>query len=243
MNWPDSRQLQFQIETGNQDFRRTVLTWVNLIFLLLLYPVMSIFGMGSDPTSLLRNMTPGFLIFLLITTILFQWAIFLLNYGGVYTERTGLIGVGLKRIRALDFAWAAAFLAAANLLLSGLAWLLAQIGLPMPGEIQFLIPEDAAGRVVWVLVSFTAGFCEEVGFRGYLMTRLRLIGRFQSWLVPTIVSALIFGACHAYQGWPGFIVLSIYGAMFSLLYIRTGSLWPCIIAHSMQDLGALIFPQ
>jgi len=204
---------------------------------------MSIFGMGSDPTSLLQSMTPGFLIFLLVTTILFQWAIFLLNYGGVYTERTGLIGVGLKRIRALDFAWAAAFLAAANLLLSGLAWLLAQIGLPMPGEIQFLIPEDAAGRVVWVLVSFTAGFCEEVGFRGYLMTRLRLVGRFQSWIVPTIVSALIFGACHAYQGWPGFIILSVYGAMFSLLYIRTGSLWPCVIAHSLQDLGALIIPQ
>jgi membrane protease YdiL (CAAX protease family) len=204
---------------------------------------MSIFGMGSDPTSLLQNMTPGFLIFLLITTILFQWAIFLLNYGAVYTERTGLIGVGLKRIRALDFAWAAAFLAAANLLLAGLAWLLAQIGLPMSGEIQFLIPEDATGRVVWVLVSFTAGFCEEVGFRGYLMTRLRLVGRFQSWLVPTIVSALIFGACHAYQGWPGFIILSVYGAMFSLLYIRTGSLWPCVIAHSLQDLGALFFPQ
>jgi membrane protease YdiL (CAAX protease family) len=113
----------------------------------------------------------------------------------------------------------------------------------MSGEIQFLIPEDATGRVVWVLVSFTAGFCEEVGFRGYLMTRLRLVGRFQSWLVPTIVSALIFGACHAYQGWPGFIILSVYGAMFSLLYIRTGSLWPCVIAHSLQDLGALFFPQ
>jgi len=216
---------------------------VNLSFLLLLYPVISIFGMGEDPAGILESLTKEMLIFTLITTVLFQWFVFLLNYGGLYTERTGLKGIGLTKIQGIDFAWAAAFLLAANLSLSGLAWLLAQVGLPMPGEIRFLIPSDSAGRVIWVFVSFTAGFCEEVAFRGYLMTRIRLIARSQSWLVPTVVSALVFGACHAYQGLPGFIVLSVYGAMFSLLYIHTGRLWPCIIAHSLQDLLAIIIPQ
>ena len=63
------------------------------------------------------------------------------------------------------------------------------------------------------------------------------------WLIPVILSAVVFGACHAYQGLPGFILLSIYGAMFSILYIRTKSIWPCIIAHFFQDFSALFFPQ
>jgi len=188
-------------------------------------------------------MNQGLLIFTLVVTVLFLWTVFLINYASTYMEGTRLVGIGLVRLRSVDFAWAIAFLLAANLILSGLAWLLAQIGLPMPGEIGLLVPSALSGKLVWVLVSITAGFCEEIAFRGYLMTRLRLIGRFKSWTVPVIVSALAFGASHAYQGWPGFIIVTIYGAMFSLLYIRTGRLWPCIIAHFFQDFGALFYPQ
>jgi membrane protease YdiL (CAAX protease family) len=218
------------------------MTWVSLAFLLLLYPGLSLLGAGEDPTILLKSLDQFMLMILLVTTIIFQWVIFSVNYVSVAMEGTGLKGIGLTRIRPIHFAWGAAFLLAANLLLGGLAWVLGQVGLPLPGEISLLIPQDPAGKLVWVLVSFTAGFCEEIAFRGYLMTRLRLLGRFQSWVIPTIISALAFGACHAYQGVPGLIVISVYGAFFSLLYIRTGSLWPCIIAHSLQDLGGLIWP-
>ncbi|HWR82135.1 MAG TPA: CPBP family intramembrane glutamic endopeptidase, partial [Candidatus Deferrimicrobium sp.] len=88
-----------------------------------------------------------------------------------------------------------------------------------------------------------AGVCEETAFRGYLMTRLRLLGRFRSWAIPTVISAVAFGICHAYQGLPGFIVITAYGVMLSILYIRTGSLWPPIIAHFFQDFAALFVPQ
>jgi len=242
LGWPGDKSSQFLTASGNQDFRRTTLTWLNLIFLLLIYPVISVLGVGEDSSSLLKSLNQGMLIFLLITTVLFQWAVFLLNYGGAYTEATGLRGLGFKRIRGLDFLWAGAFLLVSNLILSGLSWLLAQVGLPMPGEIGLLIPSDPFGKVVWVVVSLTAGICEETAFRGYLMTRLRLVGRFRSWIIPTIVSAAVFGLCHAYQGLPGFIVIATYSVLFSLLYIRTGSIWPCIIAHFLQDFGALFFP-
>jgi len=190
-----------------------------------------------------ENMNQGILMVLLVSTIIMQWMFFILIYISIYREQTGLSGLAFKKIRGIDFLWAVAFLLAANLILSGLGWFLAQVGLPMPGEIALLIPSDPVGRVVWVAVSFTAAFCEESMFRGYLMTRLRLVGEFKSWLIPTILSAVAFGACHAYQGLPGFILLSIYGAMFSLLYIRTKSIWPCIIAHFFQDFSALFFPQ
>ncbi len=192
---------------------------------------------------MLDDLKEGVLVAMLVSTIVMQWCVFLLIYVATFREQTGWAGLGFKRIRKADFAWALAFLLASNTMLSGLAWVLAQIGLPMPGEISFLVPTEPLGQVVWVVVSATASVCEETAFRGYLMTRLRLVGKFPNWVVPILVSAVVFGACHAYQGLPGFIVISVYGAMFSLLYIRTGTIWPGIIAHFFQDFTALFIPR
>jgi membrane protease YdiL (CAAX protease family) len=232
----------FQEKWGNAPFRQTRLTYLSLIFLLLIYPVSS--GLlAGDTTSMLESLNQGVLLAMLISTIVVQWGVFLLLYVTTYHEQTGLTGLGFKPIRKLDFAWAAAFLLASNAVLAGLAWFLSQLGLPMPGEISFLIPTDPVGKVTWVAVSATAGVCEETAFRGYLMTRLRLVGKFSNWIVPTVISAIAFGACHGYQGLPGFIVITVYGVLFSLLYIRTGTIWPAIIAHFFQDFSALFIPQ
>ncbi|UCD63885.1 MAG: CPBP family intramembrane metalloprotease [Candidatus Zixiibacteriota bacterium] len=233
---------EFKSRFGIGQFRISVLTWVTLLFLILLYPAAS-GGLSEDPSAFLQDLNPGVRIILFAVTIVLQWSIFFLIWITTYREKTTLAGIGLKRLRSIDVAWAVAFLVASNLILTGIAWFLAQIGLPMPGEISLLIPEDTAGRVLWVGVSFTAGFCEEAAFRGYLMTRIRLVGRLMNWVIPAAVSSFAFGFCHAYQGLPGVILITCYGLLFALLYIRTGSLWPCVIAHSLQDLGALFFPQ
>jgi len=238
---PKTELSGYMIESGNVSFQRTALTWLSLGFLLLLYPGVSLI-FAEDPANLKDILTETVVLFTLVATIVVQWVMFLLLFVAVYLERTGLGGLGLNRIRPIHFAWAIAFLLASNLLLSGLAWVLAQVGLPMPGEIGLLIPSDPLGQVVWVAVSITAGICEEVAFRGYLMTRLRILTKAKGWLIPTAISALAFGICHAYQGIPGLIVITVYGVLFSLLYIRTGSLWPGIIAHSLQDVGALFLP-
>ena len=226
----------------NRNFRFNFMTWLSLGILLLLYPGMSLAGLGQDYSELLKDMSSGFLIVILVVTVLFQWAIFLVNYASVYLEGTGLKGIGLKRIRLIDFAWAFAFMLTAWLVLSAISWMLGQVGLPSSGDVSWLIPKDSTGRIVWVFVSFTAGFCEEVGFRGYLLTRLQLLFGVKSWIIPAIISSLAFGACHVYQGLPGFILVSVYGLMFSALFVRTGRLWPGIIAHFFWDFGALFFP-
>ncbi len=233
---------RFAVNSSNAYFRRSNLTWISLVILLLAYPAVAI-ATADDPSKLSDLLTEELLLIGLIATVFMQWSVFLLLYVATFRERTGLAGLGLGKLRAVDFLWVVAFLVSSNLILAGLAWGLAQIGLPMPGEIALLIPQDTVGRIVWVAVSATAGFCEEIGFRGYLMTRLRLIGKTNSWVVPTVVSALAFGLCHAYQGLPGIILITVYGLMFSLLYLRTGRLWPCILAHFFQDFGALFYPQ
>ena len=234
----------FMLGSGNAEFRWSFFSYFFLSILLIVYPALSLLmASGDDAAAALRNLNQGVLVLGLILTVFFQWGIFLINYVTTHMERTGLVGLGLTRLQPVDFAWGIAFFLGAWLLLTGLAWLMAQVGLPMPGEIGLLIPTDPFGKVVWAIVSFTAGFCEEVAFRGYLMTRLRILGKFKTWVIPTAISAVTFGICHAYQGLPGFILITVYGVLFSLLYIRTGRLWPCIIAHSFQDLGALFLPQ
>lgn len=234
--------LSFKERWGNLDFHCSRLTYLTLLSLLVLYPGSSLL-FTDDPATMFKDLTQEMLLLMLVSTIVIQWCVFLLIYVSSYREQTGLAGLGFKRIRTLDFAWAGAFLLTAIVIMTGLTWFLAQIGLPMPGEISLLIPTDPTGRVVWVAVSATAAICEETAFRGYLLTRLRMLGKFQSWVVPTIVSAVVFGACHSYQGLPGFIVITVYGVMLSLLYIRSGSIWPGIIAHFFQDFMALFVPQ
>jgi len=233
----------FKMASYNEGFSAHFFTYFTLAFLLIGYPGMALVGGGDDPLKLLKDMSPGVLIILLLATIAFQWASFFLVFWTTYVEKTGLTGLGFTRFNKVYLAWTIAFLLVSNLFLSGLAWVLGQIGLPMPGEISLLIPQDAFGRVIWVAVSATAGICEEAMFRGYLMTRLRLLGKFKSWVIPTVVSSIAFGVCHSYQGIPGLIVISTYGALFALLYIRTGSIWPCVLAHFLQDAGALFYPR
>ncbi len=239
----DAEFSEFKRQTGNQNFRKSVLTYLSLFFLLIIYPGISALALSEDPSAMLKNLNQGTLMVMLVATIVMQWGFFLFLYLAIYREQTGMRGVGFKMIRWVDLAWGISFLVGANLILAGLAWLLAQVGLEMPGEIALLVPTDTVGRLVWVGVSFTAGFCEEVMFRGYLMTRLRLLGKFTNWVIPVGLSAVVFGVCHAYQGTAGLIVLSVYGLMFALLYIRTGTIWPCIIAHFFQDFSALFIPQ
>lgn len=222
-------------------FRISRLTYITLGFLLIIWPAASIIMVGN-PAEALKTLALSPILLIYLPTIVTQWLLFLLIYLTTYREETGLRGIGFKPIRLLDFLYAVAFLLVSNLLLTLLSLLLAQIGLPFQGEIQFLLPKTGAERIFWIILSLTAGICEEVAFRGYLITRLRLLGKTKSWILPVFVASIIFGSGHSYQGLSGFILLSVYGAMFAALFIKTGSLWPCIIAHFFQDFSALFYP-
>lgn len=231
---------RFKIESGNSRFKTHWLTYVSTVILLLFVGQ----GLMGDQTHLLKslegNETMKILVY--VFTIIFQWIICGVILLAVKMEQTGVNGIGLVKLRGIDFAWGVALLLMLFVvgLLSSLV--LTALGMPPKGEVQFLLPTEWPGRILWVLVSFTAGFCEEVLFRGYIMTRIRLAGRFKSWVVPTLISALAFGFPHIYQGVPGFLTITVLGVLFSIVYIRTGSLWPCIIAHFFLDFVAIIIP-
>jgi uncharacterized protein len=86
---------------------------------------------------------------------------------------------------------------------------------------------------VAVLVCVIAPIAEEMFFRGYFFSALR------SWkgLWPAaILTGLVFGAIHAGSAPVPFLVpLAVFGFVLCLLYWRTGSLYPCIALHALNN--------
>ncbi len=222
-------------------FRKTPLTYVTLFILLILWPALS-FTFSEDPTESLKILAEDPIFMIYLPTMAIQWIAFLLILITVRTERTGLSGLGFTPLRFVYFLWAVAFLLVSAVILAAVSLILSAFGLGVRAEIGLMLPDTTAERIMWVLLSFTVAICEETAFRGYLMTRLRILGTSNSWISPVLISSVVFGAGHTYQGAGGFILISAYGVLFALLYIRTGSIWPGIIAHFFQDVYAMFFP-
>lgn len=81
-----------------------------------------------------------------------------------------------------------------------------------------------------------AALLEEIVVTGYLITRLRELGRTPAFAIG--VSALLRASYHLYQGWGGFFGNLVMGVLFGWLFLRRGRLWPLIIAHFLLDVGA-----
>jgi membrane protease YdiL (CAAX protease family) len=103
----------------------------------------------------------------------------------------------------------------------------------MRRQLGFLIPNTTLELLIWFLVSATAGFSEEIIFRGYLQRQFA--GITGSMLAGVLISAAIFGAAHGYEGGPRMILIGIYGLMFGLLAWWRKSLRPGMIAHAWHD--------
>lgn len=88
----------------------------------------------------------------------------------------------------------------------------------------------AAGLLVIVVAPLT----EEIFFRGFFFAGLRPV---MPWLVAAAISAGIWGLFH-YTGpgsWGVVLQLAIFGLWLSWLYERTGSIWPPIGIHALNN--------
>jgi membrane protease YdiL (CAAX protease family) len=103
-------------------------------------------------------------------------------------------------------------------------------------SIRPLLPQRADEVVVWVALSVTAGFCEEVVFRGYFQRQFESFTH-SKWLAWAL-QAVLFGISHGYQGIEACAKIAIYGALFGLLALWRSSLRPCMVAHAMTDVLA-----
>lgn len=101
------------------------------------------------------------------------------------------------------------------------------------GGISLLIPTSDAEQRLWILVSITAGVCEEVLYRGYLGFYL---GSYMPLAAVAALGSVFFGVAHIYQGWRGALRTTVMGALQWTVYLVTGSIFPGMILHAALDI-------
>jgi hypothetical protein len=101
-------------------------------------------------------------------------------------------------------------------------------------ELAKLAPANGREIAAWALLCMMVGFVEEIVFRGYLQRQF--IGWARGRVATgVLVSAVVFGAAHGYQGVRSMVLLSVFGLLFSLLALYRRSLRAGIFAHAGND--------
>jgi membrane protease YdiL (CAAX protease family) len=176
-----------------------------------------------------------------VLAMIFEWAITGFIWHGL--SRRGiniseLVGGSWARPLAVirDIAIAIGFLVIANLALGGLGYLLKAT---TNQATRNMLPHGPTEVTVYLLLVVTAGFCEELIFRGYLQRQFTALTRAAAGGIA--LQGVVFGASHGYQGWKSMLIITVYGVMFGLLAHWRRSLRPGMVAHLLQDgVGGLL---
>jgi membrane protease YdiL (CAAX protease family) len=100
------------------------------------------------------------------------------------------------------------------------------------GELEIMMPRNSKELGRFYAVSATAGIVEETLWRGYMFWYL---GHVMPLWAAAIVTSVIFGFGHIYQGVANVPKITLVGGVFAGLYLLTGSLWLPILLHAVFD--------
>lgn len=99
-----------------------------------------------------------------------------------------------------------------------------------------ILPQSKPERLPFLALAVTAGCCEEFLYRGFAMAAFSRAG-FPIW-ASVVLSSVLFGAAHLYQGRGGLIGTGILGLLFGAFRAFTGSIFPVVAWHAAVDIVA-----
>lgn len=102
-------------------------------------------------------------------------------------------------------------------------------------------PRTSTERILWIFLSFTAGFCEELHYRGFAINTL-IRKRIKRWLA-ILIASLLFVIMHGLSGFLSiemFLYYFLAGIIFSLIFVLTMRLWIPMLIHMIYDLMAMM---
>jgi membrane protease YdiL (CAAX protease family) len=204
-----------------------------LIFLLIGYPLISIWmtlSGGAQPLNVTSRIVQIYMPTLLIEMIILFLVVIVLRM-----TRTPFAEAGFGRG---DINWGNVvsgliFFIGAWTIITLLEGAVTRSGLLPQRNYLYLLPRSVSEKIFWLFLALGAALSEEITFRGYIITRLRIVTG--SYWVGAILSSLAFSVGHLYQGVAGLFLTFIYGMLFSGLFVARKSVVPCIIAHFLQD--------
>jgi len=100
------------------------------------------------------------------------------------------------------------------------------------GKLIHLLPRTDKELRAFLKLSVTAGIVEEIIYRGFVIWYISL---FMPLWAAVVLSSVLFGIGHSYQGVGGAIKTGLAGLAFGALYVLTGSIWIPIFAHVLID--------
>ncbi len=103
-------------------------------------------------------------------------------------------------------------------------------------SVSALFPQTFLEVVLWIATSLTAGFCEEVAFRGYFQKQFEAITG--SAAAGVVLQGILFGISHGYQGLRAIIMIILFGFLYGILAFWRKSLRPGMVLHAWSDIYA-----
>ncbi|MDE1810862.1 MAG: CPBP family intramembrane metalloprotease [Candidatus Micrarchaeota archaeon] len=101
-------------------------------------------------------------------------------------------------------------------------------GIPLPTNVALVL----SGMPIYFLIfaSLVAPFNEEILFRGFLVNRIGIL-----------LSALVFAFLHSgYASVSELVAALVFGLLAGYVFKRTNSIYPCILAHILVNVMAVI---
>jgi membrane protease YdiL (CAAX protease family) len=171
-----------------------------------------------------------------VLVIIFEWAVVAFIWFGAKQR-------GIRIADMVGGSWARPIYVLRDLLIA-VAFLIVVIGGVLgavdhflkaaPNQaIRNLIPHGPTEVVLFLMTSLTAGFCEELIYRGYLQRQFIAVTHAVTGGI--VLQAIAFALGHSYQGWKHALLIAVLAAMLGLLAHWRKSLRPGMIAHALQD--------
>ena len=226
------------METGvgvsaNSGFKAIASPW-HLLFILAIEVASVIRGLLMS--NQLRTAAQADRLTIYHRTIAFQWIVFALVLAGLWLRGTPVytvLGERWKSIRQFftDLGIGLLFLVGSIVLQS----IFTSHAQEQAGKqaTHFLLPQTGVEIGWWILLSLTAGICEEALYRGYLQQQFTAFTK----SVPAgiLLSGILFGAAHSYQNPRQAVIIGIMGVVGGVVAYWRKSTRPGMIAHTLQD--------
>ena len=183
---------------------------------------------------------------LYVSTIMMEWMLMGAVVGGVYRRRQFFLeaeGRGSRSWMA-DMGIGAALYVGVFLLfalVAGATFLVRHKHSFDSSVVKAMAPQGATEVLLWVGLSLSAGICEELVFRGYLLqqaiawTRRAGCSIQAARVIAVVSTSLLFGSLHLYEGTGGALLIVLLGAVYAASALLLRNLRAVIVAHVLQD--------
>ncbi len=215
---------------------KAIASWLHTVALFVLLTLTTLVGRSRASAPRLH---PAALAVHYASTMLLEWVLLALVLAGIHQRRAFLA----KAFRSRATTLAQSLSLGVAVYLCGLVAIvfvsLALLKTPLAQHrneafVLAMLPHTRIDFLLWFGVSLSAGICEELIFRGYLLQQLIAWTRRPA--LSIVLAALLFGSVHLYEGLGAILPLAALAIVYGFVAQRLqGDLRAVIVAHTLQD--------